>query len=179
MKLFYCREIFPENYDFINGLLNLKIIMRNRAGDPVIGFLTKSILKPYGSGSAMPTAWELTSFSNEQFKQKLTSRHRKLVVRIECFRFFEFLYFYQFPVFSFSNFRLKNRGGLEMGFFGDPQSPSRGSDKGIFYFRLDLYIWDYFWRLGIFFKSADINSRGRRFLKALNFYPETRGFEDF
>ena len=27
--------------------------------DPEIGFLTKSIIKPYGRAAAMPTAWEL------------------------------------------------------------------------------------------------------------------------
>ena len=39
--------------------MNLRIIMKNRAGDPVVGFLTKPILKPYCRAAAMPTAWEL------------------------------------------------------------------------------------------------------------------------
>ena len=42
--------------------MNFRIIMKNRAGDLEIGFLTKSILKSYGRATAIPTAWEL-SFS--------------------------------------------------------------------------------------------------------------------
>ena len=130
--------------------MNFRIVMKNRAGDQVIGLLTKSIFKPFCSEAAMPTAWKLILFSYEHFKQKSTSRHRKLVVRIECFRFFEFLYFYQFPVFSYPNWRLKNRGGFRMEFFGDPQSPSQGLGMEIFHFGLDLYSWDSFWRSEIF-----------------------------
>ena len=39
--------------------INLKIITKNHAADPEIGFLTKSISKPNGRATAMPTAWEL------------------------------------------------------------------------------------------------------------------------
>ena len=39
--------------------MNLRIITKNHAADPEIGFLTKSIPKPYGRATAMPTAWEL------------------------------------------------------------------------------------------------------------------------
>ena len=39
--------------------MNLRIITKNHAADPEIGFLTKSIPKPYGHATAMPTAWEL------------------------------------------------------------------------------------------------------------------------
>ena len=46
----------------MNVKMNLRIITKNRAADPEIGFLTKSILKPYGRTTAMPTAWELRSF---------------------------------------------------------------------------------------------------------------------
>ena len=38
--------------------MNLKITKNNEA-DPEIGFVTKSILKPYGRATAMPTAWEI------------------------------------------------------------------------------------------------------------------------
>ena len=38
--------------------LYLGIITKNRAADPEIGFLTKSILKPYGRAETIPTAWE-------------------------------------------------------------------------------------------------------------------------
>ena len=44
--------------------MNLRIITKNRGADPEIGFLTKSILKPYGRAAAMPTAWELTNLSS-------------------------------------------------------------------------------------------------------------------
>ena len=36
--------------------MNLRIITKNHASDPEIGFLTKSILKPYGRAAALPTA---------------------------------------------------------------------------------------------------------------------------
>ena len=39
--------------------MNLRIITKNQAADPEIGFLTKSISKPNGRATAMPTAWEL------------------------------------------------------------------------------------------------------------------------
>ena len=39
--------------------MNLRIISKNHAADPEIGFLTKSITKPKGRATAMPTAWEL------------------------------------------------------------------------------------------------------------------------
>ena len=40
--------------------MNLRIITKNHAADPEIGFLTKSISKPY----SMPTAWELKAILN-------------------------------------------------------------------------------------------------------------------
>ena len=39
--------------------MNLRIITKDHAADPEIGFLTKSILKPYGREAVIPTAWEL------------------------------------------------------------------------------------------------------------------------
>ena len=39
--------------------MNLRIITKNHAADPEIEFLTKSISKPNGLVTAMPTAWEL------------------------------------------------------------------------------------------------------------------------
>ena len=39
--------------------MNFRIIKKNHAADPGIGFLTKSISKPYGRATAMPTAWDL------------------------------------------------------------------------------------------------------------------------
>ena len=41
--------------------MNLRIVTKNRAADPKIGFHTKSVFKPQGNAAAMPTAWELTS----------------------------------------------------------------------------------------------------------------------
>ena len=40
--------------------MNLSIITKNYAADPEIEFLTKSISKPYGRATAVPSAWELT-----------------------------------------------------------------------------------------------------------------------
>ena len=39
--------------------MNFRIITKNSAADPEKGFLTKSISKPYGRETAMPTSWEL------------------------------------------------------------------------------------------------------------------------
>ena len=39
--------------------MNFWMISKNRVADPEIGFLRKSILKPYGRAAVMPTAWEL------------------------------------------------------------------------------------------------------------------------
>ena len=41
-------------------IINLRIITKNHAADPRIGFLTKSISKAFGRATAIPTAWELT-----------------------------------------------------------------------------------------------------------------------
>ena len=47
--------------------INLRILTKNRASDPEIGYLTKSISKPKGRLTGMPTAWELTtSFGNSK-----------------------------------------------------------------------------------------------------------------
>ena len=57
----------------MNVKMNLRIITKNRAADPEIGFLTKSILKHYGRGAAMPTAWKLncTLARDEVFKLRM------------------------------------------------------------------------------------------------------------
>ena len=39
--------------------MNIRIIMKNHAADPEIGLLTKSISKPNGCATAMPTALKL------------------------------------------------------------------------------------------------------------------------
>ena len=39
--------------------MNLRIITKNHAAYPEIGFLPKSISKPKGYATAMPAAWEL------------------------------------------------------------------------------------------------------------------------
>ena len=46
--------------------MNLKIITKNHEGDPEIGFLTKSISKPYGRATAMPPALELSLDFNDR-----------------------------------------------------------------------------------------------------------------
>ena len=40
----------------------ITIITKNYAADPEIGFLTKSISKPFGRATAIPTAWEFRLF---------------------------------------------------------------------------------------------------------------------
>ena len=39
--------------------MNFRILTKNHAAYPEIGFLTKSISKPYGRTTAMLPAWEL------------------------------------------------------------------------------------------------------------------------
>ena len=49
--------------------MNLRLITKNYAADLEIGFLIKSISKPNGRATAMPTAWEINEFqaNNEKF----------------------------------------------------------------------------------------------------------------
>ena len=64
----YClqNEIFFCVTDFFAWMLiskmgvkmNARIITKHHEVDPEIGFLTKSISKPYGRATAMPPAWE-------------------------------------------------------------------------------------------------------------------------
>ena len=42
--------------------MNLRKITKNHESGPEIGFLKKSIAKPYGRATAMPTALELKVF---------------------------------------------------------------------------------------------------------------------
>ena len=57
---------------FKNGVkMNLRIITKNHAADPEIGFFTKSILKSYGRATAMSSAWGLNS-------RKLNNTHAQL-----------------------------------------------------------------------------------------------------
>ena len=50
------------NFDFKNGRkINLMKITKNHAADPEIGFFKKSISKPNGCATAIPTVWELVN----------------------------------------------------------------------------------------------------------------------
>ena len=51
--------------------INFKIITKNQAADQEKKFLPKSILKPYGRATALPTAWELMDKKKDQ---KVTTR---------------------------------------------------------------------------------------------------------
>ena len=51
--------------------MNLRIMTKNHAADPEIGFLTKSISKPNGCATAMPTACELTIKPKKLLKMTL------------------------------------------------------------------------------------------------------------
>ena len=58
-KFFGIKDFFHD-FDFKNGFkMNLRIITKNPVATPEIGFLTKSISKPYDRATALPTAWEL------------------------------------------------------------------------------------------------------------------------
>ena len=48
--------------------MNLRITTKNHAADPEIGFLSKSISKPNGCATAMPTTWELKFVLWTRFK---------------------------------------------------------------------------------------------------------------
>ena len=56
--------------------MNIRIITKNNAANPEIGFFTKLILKPYDRAAAMPTAWELMTrrFNSFLFIKILTNR---------------------------------------------------------------------------------------------------------
>ena len=57
MKFFGVKEFFLVNFDMKNGCKNeLCDNKTNHAAEPEIGFLTKSISKPYGRATAMPPA---------------------------------------------------------------------------------------------------------------------------
>ena len=53
--------------------MNSRIIKEYHEVDPVNGFLTKSISKPYGRATAMPPAWELIPL--------IIARHTRLSIR--------------------------------------------------------------------------------------------------
>ena len=60
IKFLVSRSFFAEILISKMGVkMNLRIITKNHAADPKIGFLIKSISKPNGRATAMPTAWEL------------------------------------------------------------------------------------------------------------------------
>ena len=60
MKFFVPRNFLRELwFQKMAVKINLRIILINHAADPEIGFLAKSISKPNGCATAMPTAWEL------------------------------------------------------------------------------------------------------------------------
>ena len=51
--------------------MNFRILIKNHAADPEIGFLTKSYSKPYVPAMAMPTAWDLRQFGNQNFVKSI------------------------------------------------------------------------------------------------------------
>ena len=54
--------------------VNLTIITKNDEADPEIGFLTKSILKPYGRATAIPRAWVLRYFGTRKINFNISSQ---------------------------------------------------------------------------------------------------------
>ena len=60
LKFFGVKEFTFLTFDIKNGCKNeFKDNYKNHAADAVLGFLTKSISKPYGRETAMPTSWAL------------------------------------------------------------------------------------------------------------------------
>ena len=45
--------------------MNFRITAKNDAADTKIGFLTRSISKPYGRATAMPRVWELKAIKSK------------------------------------------------------------------------------------------------------------------
>ena len=61
MIFFGVKEFFSRiSISKMDVKMNLGIITKNHAAYPEIGFLTKSISKPNGCATVIPTAWELT-----------------------------------------------------------------------------------------------------------------------
>ena len=52
--------------------MNLSTKTKNRGADPEIGFLKKSISKPYRRVAAMPTVWELFFYTRAKALTKDT-----------------------------------------------------------------------------------------------------------
>ena len=59
--------------------MNLRIITKRFAADPEIGFLTESISKANGYGTAMPPAWEL------RFKKQGDLRNSLILLEVTSF----------------------------------------------------------------------------------------------
>ena len=51
--------------------INFRIITKNHAADPKRRFLTKSISKPNGRATAVPTAWELSKVNIKEFNENI------------------------------------------------------------------------------------------------------------
>ena len=70
--------------------INLPILTKNYAADPEIRFLAKSILKPYGHATVMPTAWELRVIVSSYLKidLKYCQYHRDILSIIIIFESF-------------------------------------------------------------------------------------------
>ena len=66
--------------------MNLRIITKRIAADPEIGFLTKSISKADGYGTAMPPAWELKLLSSIRLEVNLSKRDISSFIRYVKFR---------------------------------------------------------------------------------------------
>ena len=83
--------------------MNLRIITKNHVADPEIGFLKKSISKPYGRATAMPLAWELTYVFdfNEHDRQDMIWSYFRLFFRI-LFCFGDLLKITEFCMYFFN-----------------------------------------------------------------------------
>ena len=59
--------------------MNLRIITKNHAADPEIGFLTKSISKANRCTTAIPTAWELSLEAISSFGLSLMIKNQSKI----------------------------------------------------------------------------------------------------
>ena len=87
-EIFWCQEFICINFDLkITVKIYLRIKTKNHTADPEIGFLTKSISKPYGRATAMPTAWEITKVSSNETWNLLIECKWRLKFGFRCLRY--------------------------------------------------------------------------------------------
>ena len=93
MNYFWCQGIL-FTWTLISKM-DLSIITKNHAADPEIGFLSKSISKPNGCATAMPTAWEVfytNAVAEDSTIGYFPNIHRKNAENLTIVLFWPFCY---------------------------------------------------------------------------------------